>query len=131
MYLARRQMNVSGKMLTGCGEPVPDDAVTPSLISMSWITAATPEEEKAALAEFGAPPEGVLQLGWEYGPKGKKPRVKKPRKKKAAPKKKAAASSAPAPAKKKTASKRTKKKKTASKRRGPALRRGLREPTKG
>ncbi len=110
-------MNVSGKMLQGCGEPVPEDSVTPSLVSMSWITLATPEEEKAAIAEFGAPPEGVLQLGWDYGPKGKKPRKKraaskKKRTKKTAKKKKAV-SSTPAPAKRKTARKRTKKKKTA------------------
>lgn len=53
------------------GQPVPEGAVTHSLLEMGWIQLATQEEEKAALAEYGRPPEGVLELGWKYGSKSK------------------------------------------------------------
>ena len=72
MYIAFRRMNVSGRMVEG-GQPIPEDGVTPSLVALGWITLATREEEATALAEHGAPPIGVLQKGWKYGPKGKAP----------------------------------------------------------
>lgn len=53
------------------GQPVPETAVTHSLLEMGWIQLATQEEEKAALVEYGRPPDGVLELGWKYGSKGK------------------------------------------------------------
>jgi len=70
VYLARRRQLVAGRMVEG-GQPVPETAVTHSLLEMGWIQLATQEEEAVAVAEYGRPPEGVLELGWKYGPKGK------------------------------------------------------------
>lgn len=61
------------------GQPMPDEGVTHTLIELGWIYPATEQQAAAAIAEHGRPPEGRLEVGWDYV-KGAAPKKAPPKK---------------------------------------------------